>query len=174
MERGLAPEWVASALPILLGVAIALGAIWLGLALLDYLNRRAYNLTVADRTGNGGSKPGFLSVDQEKRDAAIAAGEAFDQKIAQQEAERAAKSAPTASRAASFAGWGAGIFGFLTMITAALGAFGRIEYYDAAARQLTNFERLGQIIETYWIGFLIVAIMIAIQIYQFIVTVKKS
>lgn len=169
MEPGLAPGWVESALPILLGVAVVLGVIWLGLALLDRLNRRAYNLTVADRTGNGGRQPDFLKVDEEKRAAAIEAGKAFDEKVARSEAA----AAPGRNAAQAYAGWGAGLFAFLTLATAIIGAFARVEYYDTAVRQISNFERLGQIIETYWLGFIVVLLLIAIQIYQFIVTVKK-
>ena len=174
MEQGVAPEWVVAYLPIMLWAAIAVGAVWLVLTVLDYMNRRAYNLTMSDRGGSPGAEPGFLKVDQEKRDAVIAAGEKFDEKIAAQEAARAAAQAPVPSRATHVAGWGAGVFGVLTLLTAVIGAFGRVEFYDTAARQLTNFERLGQIIGTYWLGFVIVLILIAIQIWQFALTMKKS
>lgn len=170
MEPGLAPGWVESALPILLGAAVVLGLVWLGLALLDYFNRRAYNLTVADRTGNGGRQPDFLGVDHEKRAAAMEAGKAFDEKVAREE-EAAASGGKSAAR--DYAGWGASIFAFLTLATAVIGAFARVEYYDTAVRQFSNFERLGQIIQTYWLGFIVVLLLIAIQIYTFIVTVRK-
>lgn len=174
MEQGVAPEWVTAYLPILLWTAIVIGAVWLVLAFFDYRNRQAYNLTMSDRGGASGEDPGFLKVDKEKRDAAIAAGEAFDRKVAAKEAARAAAEAPSTSTATGVAGWGAGIFAFLTMITAVIGAFGRVEYYDSAARQLTNVERLGEIIGTYWLGFIIVLILIAIQIWQFATSMKKS
>lgn len=179
MEPGVAPEWVVEYLPVFLWAAAAVGAIWLVLTILDYLNRRAYNLTVSDRGGDPGETPGFLKVDHEKRAAAQRAGEAFDEKIkARDAAEAAAADAATSGGAArqalSLARLGTIALAIISVATAAIGAIGRIEYYDEAARRLTSWERLTEIISTYWLGFVVVAALLAIQIYQAIRQVRAG
>lgn len=168
MNPGVAPDWVAQWLPIILGLTVIAGAVWLVFVLLDYLNRKDYNLTPADRGGAGGSKPDFLSVDHAKRAQAQAAGEAFDQKIAARdraEAEAAAP-APARSKFGGVARMVTLIFSILTIVVVGVGAFGRIERYDEAVRQLTNMERLTEIVSTYWMGFLVVIGLVVAQIFQ--------
>ncbi|MEM1419884.1 MAG: hypothetical protein AAGF51_04595 [Pseudomonadota bacterium] len=173
MEPGVAPEWVQQLFPWMIWGAVIVGLIWLVLLTLDYLNRRAYNLTMADRGGSGGD-PGFLKVDKDKRDAAIAAGEDFDKKI---EARDAAERAPTPSAAAQYlpiAKVVTAVFALLTMVTAVLGSVGRIEYYDEAVRRLSSWERFSEIVSNYWLGFVVVLLLIAIQVYQFVLQLRSE
>lgn len=167
MDLGVAPEWVSQTLPLMLWGAAIAGGVWLVFVVLDYVNRRDYNLTVADRGGSG-EKPDFLSVDHEKREAAKRAGEAFDEKIEQRdqaEAAEAAAPAAKAKRVLTLASIATAFFAVITVATAAIGAIGRIEYYDEAVRRLSSWERLVEIISAYWLGFLVVALMIAAQIF---------
>lgn len=167
MDAGVAPEWVSQFLPVVLWGAAIAGAVWLVFVGLDYLNRRDYNLTVADRGGSGG-KPDFLAVDHEKREAARRAGEALDARLEARdraEADAAGPAAAKARRALTLASIATAFFAAVTVATAAIGAIGRIEYYDEAVRRLSNWERLVEIISAYWLGFLVVALMVAAQIY---------
>ncbi|MCI4666274.1 MAG: hypothetical protein MRY74_16295 [Neomegalonema sp.] len=174
MEAGVVPGWVAQALPIILWATAALGAVWVVLAVLDYLNRRAYNLTMADRGGNGGAQPDFLRVDGDKREEARRAGEAFDEKMrARDAAEAGEPSAPNQS-ALSLTKIITLIFAVITAITVIVGAIGRIEYYDAAVRRLSSWERFVEIVNAYWPGFIIVALIVAAQIYHAIRHVRAG
>lgn len=169
MGAGVAPDWVAQVLPLMLWAAAAAGAVWVVLAALDYYNRRAYNLTMGDRGGAGGRTPDFLKVDKAKREAARQAGETFDAKVAARDAAEASAAAgapPEPSKALTLARLATIGFAAISIVTVAVGAIGRIEYYDEAVRRLSNWERLTEIISAYWIGFVVVALMIAAQIYH--------
>jgi len=164
-----APGWVADLLPVALWASVVAGAVWLVLSLLDYQHRKAYNLTIGTRGGKGAT-PDFLTVDHEKRAAARAAGDAFDAKIAardlsEAEAERAPGPAP-AGKAMSIAKLATAAFGTVTAISVILGAVGRIEFYDDAVRRLTSWERLVEILEAHWIGFVVAALIIVAHIAQ--------
>jgi len=167
MEPGVAPDWVVQLLPIVLWAAIAAGALWLVLRILDYANRRAYNLTMADRGGKG-ADPGFLSVDHDKRAAAQTAGDAFDAKIAARDAAEAAGDAPPPATSAktSISKLVTLALGAVTAISVVVGAVGRIEVYDDAVRRLTSWERLSEIVATHWVGFVVAALIIVAHVVQ--------
>lgn len=168
MQADVAPEWVALLLPIVLWAALAAGVAWLVLAALDYYNRRAHNLTMSDRGGSGGRAPDFLTVDHEKREAARRAGEVFDEKIAARDAAEAAAAAgePARSPAMGWARIATVFFAVVTVITVAIGAIGRIETFDEGVRRLSSWERFSEIVSIYWLGFLVVAAMVAVQIFH--------
>ncbi|MEM9725227.1 MAG: hypothetical protein AAF909_07180 [Pseudomonadota bacterium] len=181
MPPGIAPSWVDTWLPLLLGAAALAGAAWLVLVLLDYFNRRAYNLTMADRGGSGAT-PDFLKVDAEKREAAREAGEVLDEKIAEREraaAEAAAAAAAggvseTAARVAPLARLTTAAFALLTVGVTAVGALGRIEFYDEGARRFSNWERLVELVSTYWVGFAVVACLVLIQVYHAVRAMRRA
>lgn len=167
MNASVAPDWVIQVLPVALWAAVIAGLVWLAFVGLDYLNRRDYNLTVADRGGSGGPDPDFLKVDHEKREAARRAGAVFDHKMEDRaEAAAAGEPTPNARKAIGVAKFSTVFFAFASAATVAIGSLGRIEFYDEAARRLSSWDRMAELISTYWLGFLVVAVLIAAQIYH--------
>lgn len=150
-------------------VATALvGGLWIVLWLFILWRRKASNLTSA--TGAKVQKdaaPDFLSVDREKRQAQIKAGEAYDKKLTEREvaeaAGRAAKPEPKElTMAERFARLASALFAVFSLATTIVGALNQAQGLEGAG------QKFADIATQHPIAMAIAAFVIAFHIYQFI------
>jgi hypothetical protein len=163
------PPQVENLVTPILWLLFGAAVIWLLLAFLRHLRRRAYNLTKAESGGHT-ITPDFLKVDQKKRAEAIARGETFDQAHPQPVAP-GADTVADVSRAIVF---GAAILSFCG---AATGALLSIEQYQQAYDRLGSWDRFVTIIFAHRIGFafaLLVILFNAVPLVSLVIKHRKK
>lgn len=165
------PHWLATAMPILLWGSIIAALLWALLSFIDWRHRKAYNLTVAERSGGSAKKPSFLSVDHEKRRAAMAGGQDFDAAIA----ARAAAEAPVspAGEGAAWARLAAIIGATLSLITSIVGALMRVEWMQANLERIGAWDRFVAIVSQNKLGFILATMMILAVVVDYVLKLRK-
>jgi hypothetical protein len=160
----LSPETVDQIFDILQWViGIAAGA-WLVTSVISVFHRRAYNLTHAESGGSKKIRPDFLTVDKDKRDAAIKRGEKYDEELARR--ERVAAGSPGA--VASAGHWSAILAqgsAWIGVGFAALTTLTRIAPTDKAIRELGRWETFEQIVREHQVGAILSVLVIAASFY---------
>lgn len=149
-------------------LCIGLAAVWLMLGLYARWQRRAYNLTHAEK-GRGGVQPDFLKVDHAKREAALERGRPAAEPVVAVQA---------ASRYSRLAGLAATVFAVLTLLVAVLKAVTSLDEYTAMASEavelVTNTEAMGAVLRDYWPGLLVALAVVLVQVGKFVSTLKKT
>lgn len=141
-----AAAWVDRLMLVFLGLLV----LWVVLKLAGLAMRRAYNLTPVATADSKNVKPDFLKVDHAARQQMIERGREFDR--------RQAGGLAKATTATSF---GVVASGFVTFVSAAFLAFGRVEELDATWRSLSAKDRFVAIIQTHPVGFTLALAMVA-------------
>lgn len=160
-------SWYGSSLQILMYAVIIGAALWLVLAVVSHLHKRAYNLTVAE-TAKGGKQPDFLDNtgrSEKIREKAIA----FDERIA-------AENAPEtpATKACSIVRTITSIAALATFLVAIAGAVARIQMYDNLVENMSSVEHFLSIIRTHWLGATVAAIIILVQLARLVFSIKNN
>ncbi|MBX2826231.1 MAG: hypothetical protein KTR33_15965 [Gammaproteobacteria bacterium] len=165
--------WLHSSL-VYLTVAIAilvLARILIALARLFI--RRRYNLTYAETASTKTPQaPSFLQVNSASRDALVARGATFDERMS---AERNDSAAPaqtgetpeTLDFYARISRFLSVIVAIVTLATSVVGAAASVELFDSVGQRFSGWDRFSELVRTHWIGAGIVALVILIEIYRF-------
>jgi hypothetical protein len=160
----LSPETVDQIFNILQWVIGISAAVWLVTSVIGVLHRRAYNLTYAESGASKKIKPDFLTVDKDKRDAAIKRGERYDEELARREREAAGK-AGTAAAAGRWSGLLAQMSAWIGVGFAALTTLTRIGPTDEAVRNLGRWETFEKIVSEHQVGAVLSVGVIAASFY---------
>ncbi len=170
MENQLAElSWAGSLLQILVYVVVVGFVVWMGLLLIGYFHRRAYNLTISE-SAKGGKSPDFL--DKTGRSERIREkAKPFDERMAAEAAER---SATSTDRLRNFVRSVTSLAAILTFVVAIIGAIARIQMYDSFVENLSSLEHFINIIKTYWIGATVAGIIILVQLIRVVITLRRN
>jgi len=150
---------------------IATAAIWVALWIYQSMRQKSLNLTTSETVSRHGVEPGFLTVDQEKRDAALKAGEAFDHHVAERDA-------PTAEDGVAKCKGYARLFTILlalvSLVTGTIGALMRIEAYDDAVKKFGVWDSATAIIAEHLVGFAIAIGVIGLVAFNFVRVLRSE
>ena len=137
-------------------------ALWVAISLYVWQRRKVLNLTVAETVKQSGTRPDFLSVDAEARQAKLDGGAAFDKHIAERDTPRP-DPAPTATKCSGLVKVVTVIFALITLVTGIIGALLRVKIYDDAVRSLGVWENIETMVTTYPIGFAVALGIVAVS-----------
>ncbi len=155
-------------LPVVMWLCIGLAALWIVLSLYARWQRRAYNLTHAEKGGTG-AQPEFLKVDHEKRRAALERGKPVAE---------SAEAPPPRTRYSRIAGYAATLFAVLTLLVAVLKAVTSLDDYtemaSEAASLVTDTDAMATVLRDYWPGLLIALAVILVQVGRLVTTLRKT
>jgi hypothetical protein len=162
------PENVNQTLELITWALAAFVVVWIVTSIIGAMHRRAYNLTHAESGGSKKIQPDFLKVDKAKREAAIARGEKFTDKLDEREAPKTP--AATASTWARIAASATAIIG---LVFTAVTTMGRVAATDEAVRDLGNWEKLSAIVSQHQVGAILCVAVIASNAYIVVKKIKK-
>lgn len=151
---------------------IATAAIWLALWLYQSMRQKSLNLTTSEVVREQGVEPGFLKVDQEKRDAALKAGETFDRHVEDRDAPP-----PADDGVAKYKGYARLLTIFLalvSLVTGTIGALMRIEAYDSAVERFGVWDNAMKIISEHPVGFAVAIGVIGIVAFNFVRSLRAN
>ncbi len=163
------PENVNQMLDLVTWALVAFGVVWLVTSVIGAMHRRAYNLTHAESGGSKKIQPDFLKVDRAKREAAIARGEQFDEKLAKREA-----TATPVSVACTWSRIAASATALIGLVFTAVTTMQRVAVTDEAVRDLGNWEKLKAIVSQHQLGAILCVAVIASNAYLVVRKLQKS
>ncbi len=150
--------WIDTIVLVFLGLLV----LWIVLKVIGFAMRRSYNLTPVATAASKDIKPDFLTVDHAAQQQMVERGREFER----------ARTASVA-RAANVAGIGLIASGFVSLVSAAFLAFGRVEDLDATWRTLSTKDRLVAIVETHTVGFAIALAIVVAATARFVMTLRR-
>lgn len=167
-------DWVESVLFWATTLIIVSAALWLVLWLYQSSRRKALNLTTTETVREAGVKPDFLTVDHEKRDAALRGGEAFDKHVAERDAPPPSETDETISKCCGFARLMTIVLALVSLVTGVIGALMRVEAYDSAVRKYGAWDNAVQIISDYPVGFAVAIGVVGLVGFNFVRTLRGN
>jgi hypothetical protein len=165
------PENVSQVLTVLSWTVAIAAIVWLVTSVIGALQRRAYNLTHAESGGSKKIRPDFLTVDKDKREAAIKRGERYDEELAKRERPAPQPGpVPEAGRWSRFAASAATLtcLGFTALSTVRL-----VGPTEDTVRSLGSWETFQKLASEHQIGAVVCVAVIASNAYLVISKLKK-
>jgi len=158
-------------------ILIGLAIVWLVLALIAWWRRRAYNLTVAATAGrNKKSRPGFLSVDEKGRKAALARGEGHERLLDQREADDAKATLKAAAEPVAIgekiARLATLVMSIWTLLTGLSGAVFSVTRVGSYLEEAGTAGKLQYLVTEYPLGCAIAVFAIGYNIWRYIAEKK--
>jgi len=163
--------WVETFLNTATPLLIVGAIIWVILTILAATRRRALNLKTAETVSKTNTQPGFLKVDQAKRDAALQGGAAFDEHVANRDAPPLD---PAQGKARGLAGKCTVLLAILSLITGAIGALMRVEVYDQAVRKFGVWDNIVETVSNHTVGFVVAMAVIAVAAFNVFRTIQRG
>lgn len=163
--------WVDTVLNLATPALIIGAAIWLILSILEVMRKRSLNLTTAETARASGAQPGFLKVDQAKRDAAMQGGAAFDAHVAQRDAP-APETGPV--KAKGLAGKCTVLLAILSLFTGIIGALMRVEAYDSAIKKFGIWDNVVETVSNHTVGFVVAMCVIAVAAFNVFRVIQRG
>lgn len=167
----LSPETIDQIFDILQWVLGITAGVWFVTSVIGVFHRRAYNLTRAESGESKQIRPDFLTVDKEKRDAAIKRGEKYDEELARRERDAGGKPAPVV--AGKWSATLAKCSAWFTVGFAGLTTVPRIAATDESLKQLGRWETFEKIVSEHKLGAVLSVLVIASSFYAVFDRFKK-
>lgn len=151
--------WIDRAVYLFLGLFV----LWVVLKAVGFAMRRAYNLTPVATAKSKDVRPDFLKVDHAAQKEMLERGREFDR--------QQARGLETATSAAGF---GMVASGFVTFVSAAFLAFGRVEDLDSTWRTISAKDKLTAIVQSHPMGFAIAFAMVVAAGWRYVASLRKA
>jgi len=164
-------HWVDTVLSFATPALIVGAIIWVVLTIFDAMRKRALNITTAETVGKSDAQPGFLKVDQAKRDAALQGGAAFDAHVANRDIQA---TDPTATKAKGLAGKCTVLLAVLSLLTGAIGALMRVEAYDSAIKKFGVWDNIVETVSNHTVGFVVAMCVIAVAVFNVVRALQRN
>lgn len=161
-----------------LNAAAIFAVIWVVISLFVYWRRRSSNLTPVEAARRRKSaQPDFLSVDHEKRAAALDRADAFESELQRREAEEV-KTEEKANKPLSIFGLIARVLSLLVSVfslgTVITGTTWQVSRMSNMIKEYSTVERITAVVTTYPVSSCIAAIVILFHVYQFARTLTRK
>jgi len=164
-------NWVDTVLSGVVPALILSALAWIALSVFDLMRKRALNLTTAETVSQNTNQPGFLKLDAEKRDAALKAGEAFDDYVVNRDTQSAVTE-PT--KAKGIAGKCTVFLALLSLLTGAIGALMRVEAYDNAIKKFGVWDNVVETVSNHTVGFVVAMAVIAVAVFNVVRAIQRG